>query len=69
MSDKAAVVHMGENSPEHVAYVLLKTIASNEGKSLVGGMGAPATADRQWLLSTYAECVTVVKNGYYAPAK
>ena len=69
MADAAKVL-IGENSPEEVAFRLLQTIASNEGKSLRGGMGGEgAKADRQWLLSTYAECVSVVRTGYYAEKK
>lgn len=47
------------DSAEHVAYKLLSVIASNESKSF-GGM-SPATADRKWLLDTYAECIDAVK--------
>ena len=55
----APVVHIGENSPEEVAYKLLRTIASNEGK-LLGSAVTKATADRKWLLDTYAECILAV---------
>jgi hypothetical protein len=55
------VVHIGENSCEQIAYKLLITIASNEGKTLHSGNGGPATADRKWLLSTYAECLATVR--------
>ncbi len=54
----APVVHIGENSPEEIAYKLLVTIAANEKKSLHGA----ATADRKWLLDTYAECLSTVRN-------
>jgi hypothetical protein len=30
------VVHIGENSPEYVVYLLTKDIARNEGKSMMG---------------------------------
>ncbi|WP_413989356.1 hypothetical protein ACMDCR_25805 [Labrys okinawensis] len=56
------VVHLGENSPEQVAYRLLETIASNEGKSLESNMAGKALAERAWLLDTYAECLLVVRN-------
>lgn len=60
------IVHIGENSPEEVAYKLLRTIASNEGKIL--GLGASkATADRTWLLTTYAQCIRTVTTGKYDP--
>lgn len=54
-----AVVHIGENSPEEVAYKLLTTIASNEGKTLRYD-GDQASAERKWLLDTYAECLLAV---------
>ena len=60
MADQA-VVHMGENSPEFVAVILLRTVASNEGKSLFGHGGDGASADRKWLLDTYAECLQAVR--------
>ena len=52
-------VHIGENSPQQVAYKLLEIIASNEGKTLRYD-GDKASADRKWLLDTYAECLTTV---------
>lgn len=63
MSDKP-IVHIGENSPEEVAYKLLKVIANLERKSLVNS--APegrewAAADREYVLSTYAECFEAVR--------
>jgi hypothetical protein len=60
MADQTTV-HIGENSPEEVAYKLLKIVASNEGKTLQYAQGAPATADRSWLLDTYAECLRAVR--------
>ena len=61
MSENALVV--GE-SPEGIAFKLLQTIASNEKKTLVPspGTGGSATADKKWLLDTYAECLLTVKN-------
>ncbi len=55
------IIRIAENSPEQIAYKLLETIASNEKKSLRGVPGTPATADKEWLLSTYAECLRVVR--------
>lgn len=55
------VVHIGENSPEQIAYKLLQTIASNEGKSLHSSVAGKSTADRKWLLDTYAECLLAVR--------
>ena len=62
MADNAAIVHIGENSPEEVAYKLLKTIASNEGKTLAPSVSHKATAERAWLLDAYAECILAVRN-------
>ena len=57
------VIHLAENAPEHLAYLLLRTIASNVGKTLVSsGTSGAASADRKWLLDTYAECLIAVKN-------
>lgn len=58
----APVVHIGENSPEKIAYELLEAIASNEGKTLSGGMAGKASAERKWVLDTYAECLLTVRN-------
>lgn len=52
------VLHIGENSPEHVAYRLFHHIAQVEGKILSQGNSAP---DRKWILDTYAECLRAVK--------
>ena len=62
MVDTPVVIHQGENSPEYVAYKLLETIASQEGKILHRGTSsAKATAERKWLLDTYAECLLAVR--------
>jgi len=61
MADGTSIVHIGENSPEQVAYRLLQTIASNEKNSLFSSKPEGATADRKWLLDTYAECLTTVR--------
>jgi hypothetical protein len=60
MTDQT-VVHIGENSPEQVAYKLVMAIAANEGKSLSNTPVSKAEADRVWLLDTYAECLQAVK--------
>ena len=52
MSDKP-VVHIGENSPEHVAYELMTGILRVEGKI--------NSADRKLILDTYAECLDAVR--------
>ncbi len=61
MSD-TSVVHIGENSPEEVAFKLMKAIAAGESKSLISSMAGPASADRKWILDTYAECLNVVRD-------
>jgi hypothetical protein len=59
MADGNTVVHIGENSPEHVAHRLMQEVASLEGKLLYGGK--PNSADRKWLLDTYAECLRAAR--------
>lgn len=61
------VVHMGENSPEQVAFKLLQIIAHNEGKYLQASSTAANHPDRQWLLSTYAECLRTVRDPFNWP--
>jgi hypothetical protein len=58
MADASTTVHLGENSPEEVAYRLLKGIALTEGKKVQFGL---VIADRQWLLTTYTACINAVK--------
>lgn len=58
MADQA-VVHIGENSPEQVAFKLMLGIAEYEKKS-VYGHGLFAIADKEWLLNTYSECLHAV---------
>ena len=48
------VVHIGENSPEQVAYRLLRDIMMSEQKSL-------KDVDRNYLLDTYSECWRAVR--------
>ncbi|WP_316158502.1 MULTISPECIES: hypothetical protein [unclassified Bradyrhizobium] len=56
MSDPA-VVHIGENSPEEVAFKLLRVIGAAEGKALAS---PTPQADREWILKTYAQCLLTV---------
>ncbi len=58
----APVVHIGENSPEYVAYRLLESVARAEGKLLTAMAGDPRAADRDYILNTYAECLEAVKD-------
>lgn len=53
----APVVHIGENSPEEVAYKLLRHVANVEGKNL----NSTGAVDRKYLIDTYAECLWAVK--------
>ena len=63
MSDKP-VVHIGENSPEHVALELMRKIASVEQRILHYSSEQPErVADRKWILDAYAECLHAVR-GY-----
>lgn len=55
-----SVVHIGENSPEHVALELLRVIQAVEGKGISHGYSD--SADRKWILDTYAECLLAVRN-------
>jgi hypothetical protein len=67
MADSASVIHIGENSPEHVAYKLMERIAAIERKSLhnTENLRAGASAaDRKWILDTYAECLKAAKDPY-----
>ncbi|MGH6890544.1 MAG: hypothetical protein ACREHF_15375 [Rhizomicrobium sp.] len=54
-----------EWTPEHIAYVLMRQIAAAEGKRLPNDKGANptsgASADRKWLLDTFAECMQAVR--------
>jgi hypothetical protein len=53
---------MAENDhpPEYVAYLLFQILADIESKEL--RRGYPNTADRNWVLDTYAECLDTVRN-------
>lgn len=65
MADKG-VVHIGENSPEQVAFKLLQLVASCEKRSLAGASTDGYTpANRAYILKTYGECILTVRNGWY----
>ena len=57
----APIVHMSENSPEQVAFKLLREVASVESKKAFGATQG-AEIGRKWLLDTYAECLLSVRN-------
>jgi len=69
----APVVHIGENSPEKVAFDLMERIAVVEGRAFsMASAGSPFSpgwqaADRKWILSTYGQCLLVVKDPYNYP--
>lgn len=67
MADKP-VVHIGENSPEQVAYKLLHDIANVERKNLHQGSQSDgwSVADRSWILSTYKECLRIMRDPFYS---
>jgi hypothetical protein len=57
-------VHIGENSPELVAYKLLQDIAAVEKRMLQPAQDLASGwkfADRKWILDTYAECLQAVR--------
>jgi hypothetical protein len=60
MTDQT-VLHIGENSPEHVAFKLMEIIAAAESKELRSVVAGPPKIDRTWLLDTYAECLRVTR--------
>jgi hypothetical protein len=58
----STIIHMSENSPEQVAYKLLREIASIENKKVFAAQNATAEVGRKWLLDTYAECLLTVRS-------
>jgi hypothetical protein len=59
MADAPPVVHIGENSPEQIAYRLMHDVANVEKRQLYSHGDQPA--DRKWILDTFAECLNAVK--------
>lgn len=60
MSDVTHATKIQGDSPEAVAYALLLGIALSENKTAVGGV--IPSADKKWLLRTYAHCLEAVRN-------
>ena len=58
MADQT-VVHIGENSPEQVAFKLFEIICNVEKREFFGHGKDPV--DREYVLRTYAQCVQVTK--------
>ncbi len=54
------IIRVGANTPEHIAYLLLATVAQHEGKTLSSTVQGRATADRKWLLDAYSECLLAI---------
>jgi hypothetical protein len=55
------VVHIGENSPEQVAFKLFREIANAESMTLLGSrIGSTQKPAREWILNTYRECLYAV---------
>jgi hypothetical protein len=56
------VVHIGENSPEQIAYKLMMHISKIEGVAMHSSPSSGWRAgDRKWLLDTFKECIDAVK--------
>ena len=55
------VVHIGENSPQQVAYKLMKDIASAEKVML---QGINVNSNRDWILKTYCQCLRAAQNPF-----
>ena len=65
MAASAPVVHIGENSPEQVAFKLMHEIANIEKKSMNHQPSAGWTiADRTWILDTCSECLKIMRDYY-----
>ena len=62
-SSTNTVVHIGENSPEKVAYDLMRDVLAVEGFTLSPHVKDKKLADRRTILRAYAETYQVVK-GY-----
>jgi hypothetical protein len=69
MADQTTV-HIGENSPEQIAYKMLVHVAAAEGFHLRSGPTSDAVKPtREYILDTYAECWIAAKGGRALPKK
>ncbi len=61
--DEQTVVHIGENSPEHVAYRLMQDVLTVENKEVIGRdpSGGREIATRKEILDIYAECLHTIR--------
>ena len=53
-----SILHIGENSPEQVAYKLMRDIGQAEGYFLVHSSPKPS---REWMIKTYCACLNAVR--------
>ena len=61
---------VNDNSPEYIAYKLMRDIAETEGKYFRPSEREPQKAiTRQWILETYAECLAVVRGDSHSSPK
>lgn len=56
------VVHIGENSPEQVAYKLMRDIARSQSVHLEG---TSINSNRDWIIKTYCACLHAVRTPSY----
>jgi hypothetical protein len=69
MAEKPVVVHIGENSPEKIAYDLMLNIANVEGIAIHNNPDRSETkVSREWILDLYSECIKAV-NGGHSPSR
>ncbi|VTZ21465.1 conserved hypothetical protein [Methylocella tundrae] len=60
---ESQIIHIpSDASQEAVALTLLQLIVCAEGKKFDAYFGNGVLVDRKWLLDTYAECLSVIKN-------
>ena len=62
MPEQKPTVHVAHNTPEQVALGLFHLIAQSEKWVFhQGATGGYQTADREWILDTYAECIRTIR--------
>jgi hypothetical protein len=62
MADAKPVVRIGKNSPEEVAFKLLREVAAVEGYTVSAVAASSKNApSRQYILDTYSECLQAVQ--------
>jgi hypothetical protein len=60
---EAPMVHIGEGSPEQIAYRLMLDVMKVENRIIAtsASAGPHTPADRHYLLNTYHECLMAVR--------